>query len=123
MKYLLPNETLSQTIKFIPREYSNLCTLTLRDDQTNETISFDVSAIVDGNYNVITNVIDDLKEGHFYDLKIYKTQGEDLNDLNIIYRDKVFVTNQELSQVAGDSYTINKDGFKSQSGNNDFIIL
>ena len=123
MKYLTPNDDTLQVLKFIPREYTNLCTLTLRDDQTNETTSYDVSAIRSGNYSVISEIINNLKEGHFYDLKIYNTQGVELNDLNIIYRDKVFSTDQSINQVSGNSYTINKDGYKSQGGNNDFIIL
>ena len=44
-------------------------------------------------------------------------------DLDIIYRDKIFCTAQSTNQSNNESYSVNKDEYKSKSGNNDFIIL
>jgi len=120
MKHLLPITT-TQTIQIIPRVYSTTVTLKLRDDSTNETVTILPSAIKSGNYIELSNVYE-LKEGRFYDLKIYNGQGI-VTDLDIIYRDKIFCTEQTINQTANERYTINKDEYKEQSGNNDFIIL
>jgi len=120
MKHLLPITT-TQTIQIIPRVYSTTVTLKLRDDSTNETVTILPTAIKSGNYIELSNVYE-LKEGRFYDLKIFNGQGI-VTDLDIIYRDKIFCTEQTINQTANERYTINKDEYKEQSGNNDFIIL
>ena len=120
MKHLLPITT-TQTIQIIPRVYSTTVTLKLRDDSTNETVTILPTAIKSGNYIELSNVYE-LKEGRFYDLKIFNGQGI-VTDLDIIYRDKIFCTEQTINQTANERYRINKDEYKEQSGNNDFIIL
>lgn len=120
MKHLLPT-TDAQTIKIIPRVYSTSVTLKLRDDSTNTSITIIPSAFKVGNYIELSNVYD-LKEGRFYDLKIYNGQGA-VTESDIIYRDKIFCTSQSTNQSNNEYYTVNKDEYKSKSGNNDFIIL
>ena len=186
MIHLLPiSET--QTIKIIPRVYTTSLIITLRDDSTNSIVSFTVpKADIKNNYLEISNIFN-LKEGHYYDLKVYEIKGiykqfkerviasggtfednsclfnflevyelnltynqfkdrvialggtfEDntcLSDLleadglvnpsdsAIIYKDKIFCTDQSTNQSNNEHYTVNKDEYKSKSGNNDFIIL
>lgn len=120
MKHLLPS-TDSQTIKIIPRVYSTSVTLKLRDDSSNTTTTILPTASVVGNYLQLSSVFD-LKEGRFYDLKIYNGQGS-VTELDIIYRDKIFCTSQSTNQSSNDYYTVNKDEYKEKSGDNDFIIL
>ena len=120
MKHLLPT-TDAQTIKIIPRVYSTSVTLKLRDDSTNTSVTILPSGVKVGNYIELTNVYD-LKEGRFYDLKIYNGQGA-VTESDIIYRDKIFCTSQSTNQSNNEYYTVNKDEYKSKSGNNDFIIL
>lgn len=111
----------SQTIKIIPRVYSTSVTLKLRDDSSNTTTTILPTASVVGNYLQLSSVFD-LKEGRFYDLKIYNGQGS-VTELDIIYRDKIFCTSQSTNQSSNDYYTVNKDEYKEKSGDNDFIIL
>ena len=120
MKHLIPTVN-AQTIKIIPRVESLVVTLKLRDDSTNTTVTILPTAVKNKNYIELTNVYD-LKEGRFYDLKVYNGQGV-VTDLDIIYRDKVFCTAQSTDQEANEYYTVNKNTYTSQSGNNDFIIL
>ena len=120
MKHLLPVST-TQTIKIIPRVYSTSVTLKLRDDSTNDTNTLLVTGVKTGNYISLTSVFD-LKEGRFYDLKIYNGQGV-IFESDIIYRDKIFCTSQSTNQSNNEHYTVNKDVYKSKDGNNDFIIL
>jgi len=120
MKHLIPT-ALAQTIKIIPRVYALSVTLKLRDDSTNTTVTILPTAQKVGNYIELTNVYD-LKEGHFYDLKIYNGQGA-VTESDIIYRDKIFCTVQSTNQLNNEHYTVNKGAYKSKSGNNDFIII
>jgi hypothetical protein len=153
MKHLLPTSDL-QTIKIIPRVYSTSVTISLRDDSTNNVVSFVLpTSEIKGNYLELSNIFS-LKEGRFYDLKVYEIKGSykqfkervialggtfedntcllssleadglvNTTDLDIIYRDKVFCTAQSTNQSKNQSYSVNKDEYKSKSGNNDFIIL
>jgi len=120
MKHLLPIST-TQNIKVIPRVYATSVTLKLRDDSTNDTNTLLVTGSKVGNYISLSSVFD-LKEGRFYDLKIYNGQGV-VSESDIIYRDKIFCTDQSTNQSNNEHYTVNKDVYKSKSGNNDFIIL
>jgi hypothetical protein len=153
MKHLLPT-TNTQTLKIIPRVYSMNVIIKLRDDSTNNEVSFVLpSAVINKNYLELSTVLS-LKEGRFYDLKVYEIKGSyksfkervlalggtfenntclltflqseelvKITDLDIIYRDKIFCTDQSTNQSNNEHYTVNKDVYKEQNGNNDFIIL
>tara|TARA_R110000851_G_scaffold183607_2_gene332893 strand:+ start:546 stop:908 length:363 start_codon:yes stop_codon:yes gene_type:complete len=120
MKHLLPIDT-EQVIYIIPRVYSTSVTITLRDDSSNSTNTILLTGVKEGNYIKLTSVFE-LKEGRFYDLKVYNTQGA-LEAVNIIYRDKIFCTAQSTDQSTNSEYSVNKDTYIQKSGNNDFIIL
>jgi hypothetical protein len=120
MKHLLPVAT-AQIIYIIPRIYATSVTVTLRDDSTNDVNTLLITGVKDSNYIKLTSVFD-LKEGRFYDLKIYNGQGA-VTESDIIYRDRIFCTAQSTNQANNDKYTVNKDAYVSKNGNNDFIIL
>lgn len=120
MKHLLPVAT-DQIIYIIPRVYATSVTVTLRDDSSNSVNTLLLTGVKDGNYIKLTSVFD-LKEGRFYDLKVYNGQGA-VTDADIIYRDKIFCTAQSTNQSANEQYSVNKDSYVEKSGNNDFIIL
>ena len=153
MKVLLSTSDI-QNIKIIPRVYTSSVTLSLRDDSTNDVVSIILpTSEIKGNYLELSSIFT-LKEGRFYDLKVYEIKGSykefkenvialggtfenntclltfleaeglvNTTDLDIIYRDKIFCTNQSTDQSANESYSVNKDEYKPKSGNNDFIIL
>jgi len=153
MKHLLPT-TNTQTLNIIPRVYSVNVIIKLRDDSTDNEVSFVLpSAVINKNYLELSTALS-LKEGRFYDLKVYDLkvsyksfkervvslggtfedntclltflQSDELleaTDLDIIYRDKIFCTDQSTNQSNNEHYTVNKDVYKEQNGNNDFIIL
>jgi hypothetical protein len=135
MKVLTSNGGL-QTIRIIPRSYPTLVTLTLRDDQTNDLLSYELSGedwnllnvdwnllnidwngdvpsfFIENDYLLIRNSYI-LEEYHFYDLNILD------QDSNIIYKDRIFCTNQVV-----DDFSVNADsGYISQPSNNDYIII
>lgn len=80
-----------QTITFIPKEL-NATSLTLNG------VTFEVEFYIE-KYYLVASAVFDLKENEFYDLIVY-------NGSEIIYTDKVFVTNQELKD-----YTINENTY------------
>lgn len=114
MKVLTTSNS-NQTLKFIPREYVTNITLKLRDDSTNEITTSAIASTTDKDYMVV-NTIFDLREGSFYDLTI-------LSGTNIIYKDKIFCTDQTIDQDTNNYYSVNKDEYVSKDGNNDFIVL
>lgn len=118
MKLLTPT-TDEQTIKIIPRVYASSVTLRLRDDSSNTSVDILVTGSKVGNYLELSTVFD-LKEGRFYDLKVYNGA---IAEEDIIYRDKIFCTSQSTNQSNNEHYSVNKDVYVSKSGNNDFIIL
>ena len=115
MKHLLPTSS-TQAIKIIPRVYSTSVSMDLRDDSTNTSVSITPTATKVGNYIELSSVFD-LKEGRFYDLTL-------LDGTEVIYKDKVFCTDQTISQPSNDYYKVNKDVYKSDTSfDNDYIIL
>jgi hypothetical protein len=120
MKHLLPIDT-AQIIYIIPRIYATSVTVTLRDDSSNDIKTLLLTGVKNANYIKLTSVFE-LKEGRFYDLKVYNGQGA-VSVSDIIYRDKIFCTAQSTNQLNNEEYSVNKDTYIEKSGNNDFIIL
>jgi len=115
MKHLTTS-TDDQTILFIPREYAVSGTLLLRDDSTNTETSEAVDLGKSGEYMSLTHSFS-LTEGRFYDMKV-------LVSGNVIYRDKIFCTDQDIDQDTNDYYSVNKDVYISEDTyDNDYIIL
>ena len=106
---VLNNRSEIQTIRVIPRSYPSSLTLSLRDDQTNTTVTYSLNGndwdlsdyvwnlldrdwdadsvgfSIDNDYLVIDNIYS-LREFHFYDLSITDQDGD------IIYKDRIFYT-------------------------------
>jgi len=62
----------SQTINIIPRRYTENVVLSLRDDSSNTEVLLNLpTCVINKGYLDITSVFN-LKEGHFYDLKVYE---------------------------------------------------
>jgi hypothetical protein len=125
MIHLIPSVS-NQTIKILPREYTTSIVLLLRDDSTNSETYLELpTSVVNGNYLDITSVFT-LVEGRFYDLVVYKVELgyvlASLTELDVIYKDKIFCTAQNLDQNTNTFYTPNESEYIEQSANNDFII-
>ena len=72
---VLTTSTNLQTIKVIPRVFTSSIVLKLRDDSTNDKVSFILpETIINKDYLEISNIFS-LKEGRFYDLTVYKVNG------------------------------------------------
>lgn len=122
MKKLTPASG-TKTIKIIPRDYTGSLTLKLRDRSRNVEISVDETTLTtDGNFTEVSWEHDTdplyLVEGRQYDLSVIDT-GD-----NVVYRDSVFVTSQDIDQEQDVTYDINKDVYTTHTtGDNSFVIL
>ena len=112
----LTTSTDAQIIKIIPRSYATNVSLIFRDDSTNTSVTYTSSATTNKNHLVISQSLA-LKEGRFYDLTI--KEGS-----NVIYKDKVFCTDQTVDQDTNNYYTVNQGEYTTETTHdNDYIIL
>lgn len=84
--------------------------IVLRDEETNIETEINCTFSID-RYYVATSAIFPIKENKYYTLTI-------LNGTDIVYRDKVFCTNQVIS-----NYTINKDQYTQHTTSNKYKIF
>tara|TARA_R110000824_G_scaffold164213_1_gene340372 strand:+ start:11008 stop:11436 length:429 start_codon:yes stop_codon:yes gene_type:complete len=139
---VLTTSAAAQTLKVIPREYESEFTFSYRDDSTNVTTSTVISnAITQGNYLVFNYAFNPvLVLNHFYDVELYSDYAfwntnyslwenfnEVWNDTSnfkvVAYRDKIFCTDQTISQTDGDYYDLNKGQYvTTEAYNNEYIV-
>lgn len=106
---ILLESVLSQTFKFIPRSL-DADSMIIEDDAENTSVTIDITPTIDRYYLSVSEVLT-LVEGRFYTIKV-------LNGLDVVYKDKIFCTNQTVS-----SYSINDNEYVQHSTNNDFVII
>ena len=110
-----------QYFYFIPRDMElNDLTFEVVDDITKNLVGFED----DWSFDLVGDKIKgsvrftDLKEDRFYTLYIKKS-GE-----GVIYKDKIFVTNQSINQIINKKYSINKNEYiEQETSNNDYIVI
>ena len=116
---ILTTSSSAQTIKVIPREYITSGTLSLRNDTTN----------VDKDYSISPSTVDDdlvftvtfnpvLQEGLYYDFTLKNTSSK------IIYKDKIFCTDQTINQTTNNYYTVNSGVYTTENSfDDDYITI
>lgn len=117
---VLSNTGASQTMKVIPREYVTDATLEVTDDTTNTKTTYNLNSMTTSGdeLNVAVAFSPVLKEDTFYDMVLKKTDGK------VIYKDKIFCTNQSTNQTANEHYTINSGVYTSDTSyDDDYIVL
>ena len=110
----------NKTFYVIPRKYdTGDITVRLRNETTNISIDVTSTPIVEGNYLKFDAVLGTLVENNFYTMELIASNGGD-----IVYKDKVFCTNQTVNQSNNDYYDINKNEYTTEdSYNNDYVII
>jgi hypothetical protein len=109
----------AQTLSVIPREYLVDFVMTICDDSTNVIETYNITnAVQVGNYLTFTNIFNPiLVENHFYDLTLKTVDS-------VIYKDKIFCTNQDIDQENNDYYKINKDQYTNYNGyDNTYLVI
>jgi|TARA_R100000479_G_C6372214_1_gene197573 hypothetical protein len=140
--------TASQTLKIIPREYLGNFYTRVRDTSLNKQFSYFITSTTQsGDYLTFTNSYVDgssnsiFKEARFYDLDVYadfnywnsnlslwenydELWQVDSNQEERMYKDRIFVTDQDIDAVDFDWYEINKNQYKTNdSYNNEYIVI
>ena len=123
----LINTSGTRLFKIIPRYiFINNVTVKLTSESTNVTIEkTNIFVGRDENYLNVSVYFDGLIEGDFYRLEILNTSdGSPIPQNEIIYKDRVFCTDQAINQNADEYYNVNKDQYISEeSSDNEFIII
>ena len=140
---VLTTSTLAQAFKVIPRTYGDEFTLSIRDDSTNVTQTYEVTTgVTSGNYLTFGQAFSPvLVEGHFYDIKLYSDPNFwntnyflwelyneiwniDTTNIVDIFKDRIFCTDQEIDQMDNLYYELNKGQYiTDNSYNNDYIVI
>ena len=140
---VLTTSTLAQAFKVIPRTYVDEFTLSVRDDSTNVTQTYEVTTgVTSGNYLTFSQAFSPvLVEGHFYDIKLYSdpnfwntnyflwelyNEFWNIDTTNIvdIFKDRIFCTDQDIDQMDNLYYELNKGQYiTDNSYNNDYIVI
>jgi hypothetical protein len=108
MIILTTENVLTQTFPLITRG-GTLTDIVLKDEQTNVEILLSYIT-TQGSYYTIIQAIFNLVENHFYTLTCF-------NDSEIIYRDKVFCTDQSIV-----TFSVNNGQYTSNTTTNEFIV-
>lgn len=140
---VLTTSTLAQAFKVIPRTYADGFTLSIRDDSTNVTQTYEVTTgVTSGNYLTFSQAFSPvLVEGHFYDIKLYSDPNFwntnyflwelyneiwniDTTNIVDIFKDRIFCTDQDIDQMDNLYYELNKGQYiTDNSYNNDYIVI
>jgi hypothetical protein len=109
---ILREQSTAQTLNAIIYG-SDADTIVLRDEETNIETEIDAVFSID-KYFVTTSVIFPIKESKYYTLTIKDSTRND----NVVYRDKIFCTNQNLQ-----TYSINKNAYVEHVTTNEYKIF
>jgi len=140
---VLKTTTAQQNFKIIPRTYGNQFTLSIRDDSTNVTQTYEINnATTFGDYLTFNQAFNPvLVEGHFYDIKLFSDPNFwntnyflwevynefwniDTTNIDTIFKDRIFCTDQEIDQSDNLYYKINQNQYiTDNSYNNDYIVI
>ena len=112
----------------IPREFTDTLTITIRDDSTNISSTYNLvprispadGVVIDKNTLIIYNTFSPvLVENHFYDLEVFSDVGK----TNSIYKDRIFCTDQDITQLNGGQYNLNEGQYTTYDGyNNTYTV-
>tara|TARA_R100001460_G_scaffold21607_1_gene44065 strand:- start:312 stop:677 length:366 start_codon:yes stop_codon:yes gene_type:complete len=119
---ILSTSATAQNFNIIPRQYLGSFIIEIRDDSTNVSVDYAITSATNvGNYLTFNNTFSPvLVEGHFYDLTIYT----DATKTSVIYKDRIFCTDQDINQTTNNHYKINEGQYTTYNGNdNDYIVI
>jgi hypothetical protein len=107
-----------KVFKIIPREYINgNISVKITNESTNVSSTTTESSSTTGDYMTFTSGFGTLVEDNFYTMVIEYSN-------KILYKDKLFCTNQAINQTNNDYYTINKNQYTTENSyDNDYVII
>ena len=119
---ILTTSSSAQNIDVIPRSFLSTYTLKVQDEAANDEIfngSVSASSITNARRLSVT-FSPILKEGRFYTMTL-------LSGSDVVYKDKIFCTDQTINQANNNYYDINSGEYDfddtAASHSNDYIII
>jgi hypothetical protein len=110
----------TKTFKVIPRQYvDGQIQVKLTNESTKGVVTVSATATTDHDYMSFEAVFGTLKKDVYYtmDVLLFGTS-------TVIYKDKVFCTDQTVDQSNNDYYTVNENEYTTEdSYDNDYIII
>lgn len=106
---ILQESLLSQEFRFIPREYT-ADTMIITDESQRTSVTINILPLISTYYMVVDEILE-LKENRYYTLTVK-------NGTKVVYRDRIFCTNQEVSD-----YSVNDQRYVKHSSDNSFIVI
>jgi hypothetical protein len=110
MVILTTENITEQTMHIIPVSV-DFNKVMVTDEQTNVSVEITDYTITANSYYFDFRAIFNLKENRFYTIEMTKDGAQ-------VFRDKIYCTNQAI-----ETYTVNKDQYKSNQTTNEFIII
>jgi len=106
----------TKSVYVIPRN-NDFSVFQITDDSTNIPQTFDITGWIDHDYYVELEVdfTEELIENHFYDLVLFDDTE------NVIFKDRIFITSQEIDTFSVNSYPDNSKKYKSNQSNNTYL--
>ena len=119
----------SSTIEVIPRiekAYVSVIYTNVSTDEIVRTNNRD-AVYTDNALQYIVTATDKtdlkVKEGTFVNIEIYGADSLVADPDALMYRGRMFCTDQTIDQVENDTYSINKNTYTETESQNDYIIL
>ena len=106
---ILQSSVSSQTFTFIPRTLA-ATSMVVEDEAENTSVTTSITPTVSTYYLSVTETLT-LVEGRFYTLKV-------LNGSDVVYKDKIFCTNQTVSD-----YSINNGEYTENTTSSEYVII
>ena len=116
--------TLDQFLYFVPRaQYASVIT-TYTNVSTQKSINDTQSPVYTDNrmrttLTAVQKTALNLEKGQFVDINIVALDNA---EYKLVYRGRLFCTDQTIDQVNNDTYSVNKDVYTEHESTNDYII-
>ena len=116
--------TLDQFLYFVPRaQYASVIT-TYTNVSTQKSINDTQSPVYTDNrmrmtLTAVQKTALNLEKGQFVDVNIVALDNA---EYKLVYRGRLFCTDQTIDQVNNDTYSVNKDVYTEHESTNDYII-
>jgi hypothetical protein len=105
---VLTTSTETQQLVIVPRS-TTFDELIFTDDSTNVPVEIEIDSVDDKGYYQVLNVICELTENRFYNIELF-------NDGEVVFRGKVFCTDQNLV-----NFSVNNGKYTSHATTNQYI--
>ena len=116
------------TITIIPRNDDAYISVHYRNVSTDKTLITNNTAGVYTDNSLVFVFLDadkttlKIKEGQFVHFEIYGSSTEEDPANNLLYRGRMFIADQSISQTSGQVYDLNQGDYTEQQSDNEYII-